>query len=113
MKKKLSVVIPVYNLGEIVIKTLDSLLSEDIPADYYEVIIVNDGSRDDTEEVLQIFQNSKKGNKLEVFNTTKKNGRGAARNLGIKNACGEIIILLDGDIVVSKNFLTENSNKKF
>ena len=51
-----SVVIPVYNGGATIGRALHSLLAQDYPRDRYEVIVVNDGSSDDTPKVVAMFR---------------------------------------------------------
>jgi len=105
----LSVIIPVYNQGKIISKTLNSLIKQNIPKNKYEIIIIDDGSTDGTLEVLKSFKKKIK-NKTFVLKTINKHGKGAARNLGIRKARNEIIVLLDGDIIASKNLLVEHLN---
>jgi len=110
----LSVIIPVYNQEKIILKTLNSLLNQSISQDDYEIIVVDDGSTDKTEKILWSVKKKTK-NRLIILKTTKSHGKGAARNLGIKNARNKIIVSVDGDILVSQNFLFEHLkwHKKF
>ena len=71
MEKKLSVVIPVYNLEKVILKTLNSLFSNNISTNHWEIIVVNDGSEDNTEKALQFFQKSKKVSKGKLAQSTK------------------------------------------
>ena len=103
----LSIVIPVYNQEKIISKTLNSLISQKNFRNNYEIIIIDDGSTDKTLEILESFKKKIK-NKISILRTINKHGKGVARNLGIKSAINEIIILLDGDIIASKNLLTEH-----
>jgi len=109
----LSVIIPVYNQGKIFTKTLKALFEQNFPEEKYEIIIVDDGSIDNTLRVLNSFKNKKKN--LKIFKTLSKHGKGSARNLGIKNAKNEVVVFLDGDILAHPNLLREHSNwhKKF
>lgn len=89
MKMKYSIIIPVYNGEEYICKSLDSckpLLSVS------EVIVVNDGSTDDTEVILKSYH----GYKFKTI-TTENRGLSCARNLGIKEAKGEYVLFLDAD----------------
>lgn len=90
---KVSIVIPVYNSEKTVGEALDSVLAQ-VYADY-EVIVVNDGSTDDSEAVIRRYVT---GGKADIICVTQKNkGAAAARNAGIRIAKGELIAFLDAD----------------
>lgn len=99
---KISVMIPVYN-GE---KTLEKCLSSVINQKYpnYEIIVVDNNSTDKTKEIINKYSNDNKNIKY-IFE--KKQGRGPARNAGINNSTGEIIIMTDSDCIVPINWLEE------
>ena len=87
--KKISVVIPAYNKANLTIKTIESVLGQTYGN--IEVIVVDDGSTDDTKNKLQSF-----GDRIHYI--YKQNGGAcSARNVGIKQATGEYIALLDCD----------------
>jgi glycosyltransferase involved in cell wall biosynthesis len=86
-----SVVIPTYNYGRFVTEAVDSALAQTYP--HREVIVVDDGSTDDTRQVLARY-----GDRVRyVFQTNQ--GLSAARNTGIRAAGGEFVALLDSDDV--------------
>ncbi len=86
---KFSVIIPTYNRGWVIKESVNSLLRQ-IFTDY-EVIVVVDGSVDDTIEILKEFND-------KIIVLKKENeGPSQARNLGAKNAKGEYLIFLDDD----------------
>ncbi len=85
----ISVVIPVFNRPALVARAIDSVLAQRLPPD--EIIVVNDGSTDDTADVLKRY-----GDAIEVLHQTN-GGVSAARNRGIAHAGGEWIALLDSD----------------
>jgi len=87
--KKISVVIPVYNRPDFVKEAIQSVLNQTYQN--IELIVVNDGSTDDTIQVLNQF-----GNKIKVINQQNK-GVSAARNSGIENSSGTWIAFLDSD----------------
>lgn len=103
MGHKISVIIPAYNMESLIVKTLDSLLAQTVfPC---EVIVVNDGSTDNTLTVIKHWQ---RGNSLPftLHIIDKKNGGlSSARNAGIKAAKGELIALLDSDDRYEPRFL--------
>jgi len=88
-KPSISVIIPSYNRGWILKEAVDSVLSQDCQD--FELIIVDDGSTDNTAALLQTYKGRLK--------TLRQENRGvsSARNLGIKKACGKYIAFLDSD----------------
>lgn len=100
MDVKISIVVAVYNGESIIEKTLKSI-SEQTFSDY-EVIIVDDGSNDNTQQIVERFCNN--DNRFKLFN--KPNGGVAsARNIGIGKATGEYIIHHDDDDFMPDNAL--------
>lgn len=90
MSVMVSVIIPTYNYGRFIKETLDSVMSQTFGD--FEVIVINDGSTDNTLEVLSIVHDSR----LKVI-TTDNGGIGAARNHGLDCAQGDYIAFLDAD----------------
>jgi glycosyltransferase involved in cell wall biosynthesis len=93
----LSVVIPVYNRQEHLNLCLKALTDQSIPSSEYEIIVIDDGSQDASAEVAKSY-----GTKTI---TTSNKGPAAARNIGIEEAKGDIIIFLDADILVANDYL--------
>jgi len=89
-----SVVIPAYNASYFIRNTLDSVRFQTF--DDYEIIIVNDGSRDDTLEVAKAYFKDFPNLSYKLINQENK-GIGGARNSGIKVAEGKFIAFLDAD----------------
>lgn len=88
--KKISVVVPTYNRELTIERCINSILNQTIAVE--EIIVVDDGSNDNTLKIIRAIKNSK----IKVI---KQNHRGAqaARNLGILNAKGDYIAFLDSD----------------
>ncbi len=86
-----SVVVPTYNRAHLVTKTIDSILGQIYEP--FELIVVDDGSTDDTETVLKRFATDAR------FRYYKKENaeRGAARNYGLRKAMGEYVFFIDSD----------------
>lgn len=92
--KKLSIIIPIYNVEKYLIRCFDSIYSQDIDESLFEVIAVIDGSPDNSLEMTQEYAKSH-GNLLVV---NKENGGvSSARNKGIELAKGEYIMFVDPD----------------
>jgi len=93
MKKLVSVVIPTFNRAIFLDRSIKSVLQQTYQN--FELIIINDGSTDETEEKVKEYQ---KLDKRIIYIKNKKNqGPSAARNIGIKSARGEFIAFLDDD----------------
>lgn len=100
---EISVVIPTYNRGERVYQTLLSLEKQSFKS--FEVIVVNDGSSDNTATFLENLLNSSRLTfPFQIIHQENK-GRSGARNTGIKKARGKIIVSTDDDIFMDSNCL--------
>ena len=89
---KLSIIIPVYNIEPYISKCLDSILKQSFMD--FEVICVNDGSKDNSLSILQEFKN--KDDRIIVIDK-KNEGSGVARNAALDIAQGEYVYFVDGD----------------
>ncbi len=86
---KVSVIIPTYNRSEYISETIDSVVAQTYKD--FEIIVVDDGSTDNTKEVL-----AKYGSKIKVIDQVNSE-RAIARNNGVQNSSGEYIAFLDSD----------------
>jgi biofilm PGA synthesis N-glycosyltransferase PgaC len=98
IKPFISIIVPAFNEEKRIATCLESLANLNYPKDSYEVILVNNGSTDKTEEVAQGFG-------VRVLNFTGLQGVSAARQAGAEAAKGEIIAYTDSDSSVSKDWL--------
>lgn len=98
-----SIVVPAYNAGKYITETIDSVIAQTYTK--WELIIVNDGSKDNTPQVLENY--SKKDSRIS-FITKQNTGVSDTRNTGIEKAKGEFIAFLDADDV----WLPHNLEKK-
>ena len=88
-----SVIIPTYNRAHLVDRAIQSVLNQTYKD--FELIIVDDGSTDNTEDIIKEFQ--KKDERIKYIRHEENRGGSAARNTGIKAAKGEYIAFLDSD----------------
>ncbi|MDO8554599.1 MAG: glycosyltransferase family 2 protein [Candidatus Micrarchaeota archaeon] len=95
---KVSVVIPAYNEGILVEKCIRTVLASEYPKNKFEVILVDDGSTDDTYKIAKSINDSR----LKVFTKTNS-GKAASINFGIKHATGEVIATMDADSFIEKD----------
>lgn len=93
----ISVIIPAFNSRSTLGQAIEACLRQDYPKDRLEVIVVDDGSTDDTKEIA--------GHYPVIYIYQKKGGPGAARNAGWKRARGEMIFFTDADCIPEKNCL--------
>jgi glycosyltransferase involved in cell wall biosynthesis len=102
MNNKVSIITPCYNGARYIGETIESVLAQDYTD--WEMIIVNDGSSDNSEEVVNAYV--QKDPRIRLIN--QKNGGSAnARNHGIREASGRYICLLDADDLWYPSFLSE------
>lgn len=101
----ISVIIPCHNQGEYLEDCIDSVYNQSLPA--HEIIIVNDGSSDDTREIAERYMFKEFPgieSPVRVINQVNK-GLSSARNTGIMNATGAYILPLDADDILKENAL--------
>jgi glycosyltransferase involved in cell wall biosynthesis len=101
----ISVIIPTYNRAAILKECLAALMQQSLPCSKYEIIVVDDGSKDDTKKIVA---EEKQRNKNILYLKQKNRGQGIARNLGINKAKGELIVFIGDDIIVKKDFLEQH-----
>lgn len=92
MKSIVSVIIPAYNASQYLAETLESVLQQTFAN--FEIIVVDDGSKDNTTDIVRSF--SQQDSRVKLV-SQKNQGVSVARNTGIKNAQGELIAFLDAD----------------
>lgn len=92
-----SIIIPVYNTASYLEACLDSVLLQSFPQDKIEIVCINDGSTDNSAEILQSYTERYKH--LHVV-TQSNAGLSAARNVGMRQAKGEYLLFLDSDDIL-------------
>lgn len=101
---RFSIIIPNYNEEKYISRCLESIFNQTINKKKYEVIVIDDGSTDNSTEII------KKYNVKLLY--SNRLGTGGARNKGLEIAKGEYIILLDGDDYLYKNDVLERLDKE-
>jgi glycosyltransferase involved in cell wall biosynthesis len=99
-----SVIIPTYNRQRVLAECLDTLARQSVAPEKFEVIVVDDGSSDDTEQFCRNFRPSYSFQYLRQLNA----GAGAARRRGVQHARGEYLVLFNDDTISAPDLLAEH-----
>lgn len=101
-KDLISIIVPIYNVSPYLRLCLESI--EKQTCSHFEVLLINDGSRDNSKDIcLEFVERDNRFKYIEQQNA----GLSAARNTGILNATGEFITFIDGDDFIESNYLEE------
>lgn len=96
----ISFVIPAYNAGNTIVRTMESILNTGIPIADMEIIVVDDCSKDNTREVVRDF--AQRHSQVQLLCQAQNHRQGAARNRGLSVAKGEYVMFVDADDTVTK-----------
>ena len=99
---EISVIVPVYNVGNYLKICLNSIINQSFDATKYEIILIDDGSTDDSGIICDNY--AKKYSNIRVIHK-KNGGLSDARNCGIDNANGNYLTFIDSDDAIGKYFL--------
>jgi len=101
----ISIVMPTLNRADALKVVLPSLAQQTYPADGYEILLVDSGSTDGTEELIRelSIQN------LRFYKMEENKGRSGARNRGIQEAKGSFILFTDADIIADQNLIASHA----
>ena len=100
---KISFIIPVYNTERYLETCINSIINQEYYN--YEIILVDDGSKDGSGEICDTF--SREYANIKTIHQ-KNGGSSEARNTGIKNSVGEYLLFVDSDDFIEKKFFDEN-----
>ena len=110
MNIRISFIIPVFNVEKYIERCILSIENQDIPRDEYELIVVNDGTQDNSVSIIQQLQLQYPNIRL----INKENGGlSSARNVGVKHAFGKYIWFIDSDDYIDANVLRLILNKAY
>jgi len=101
--KKVSIILPVYNVEEYLAECLQSVICQTY--ENIEIICIDDGSSDGSLEILEEYQ--KRDERILVFSYPTNQGVSYARNLGLEKAIGKYVYFLDSDDYLLKNAISE------
>lgn len=103
---KISIIIPAYNAGPYIAETLECILRQSM--NDYEIIIVNDGSTDNTQKIVDDYSRLYPG----IINSfyEENSGQSKARNLALEHATGEYVAFVDADDLISDDYLEKLYN---
>ncbi|MDR2174474.1 MAG: glycosyltransferase [Synergistaceae bacterium] len=99
---KLSVIVPVYNVEAYLAECLECLLDQDLDAADYEIVLVNDGSADDSKRIAE--QYAERYAHIVLF-SQKNSGQSVARNVGVSKAKGDFLYFIDSDDYIERKSL--------
>ena len=104
MEPKISVIIPTHNSEKTIENCVQSIVAQNFPRNEYEIIVVDDGSKDNTVKLAKLVG-------ADNVIVTKPCFQGAARNIGVKNSRGNFLGFLDSDCTARKGWLESISNE--
>lgn len=104
----LTYIVPVYNTGLYILKCLDSLVHQGLADDSFEVLVVDDGSTDNSRSVVQQF--SRRHPQVRLL-TQENKGVSAARNMALDNARGRYVQFIDSDDYIEDNSMSSLLNR--
>lgn len=102
MMKKISIIVPIYNVEGYLSECIDSLLHQDVVD--YEIILVNDGSTDTSKEIAEKYEDEYSG-LIKLLNK-ENGGLSDARNVGLQHVNGKYILFVDSDDKFEENSLS-------
>lgn len=103
-KIQISAIICTYNHADLLRKALKSLLQQTLDKNSYEIVVVNNASTDNTNEIVQWFQKSYPQHAIKLLHE-RQLGLSYARNTGFQNAGGKYVAFMDDDAMADKNWL--------
>ena len=97
---EISIIIPTYQCEKFISRAIRSALDQNYDSERYEIIVINDGSTDNTDKILEGFSDV-----IRIVNHDSNKGLASARNTGLKLAKGQFVINLDADDYMQEDLL--------
>ena len=107
MSKKVSIIITCYNLDRYITRAINSCLNQSLDQSLYEVVVVDDGSQDNSWDAISLFGDM--DGVIKPIRLEKNKGVSYASNAALSVCTGEYIMKVDGDDFINKNFLLSMS----
>jgi GT2 family glycosyltransferase len=102
-KPRISVILHAAKSGQRVLRCLESLFNQTVPRDWYEIIVIDDSSTDDTADILRTF-----GDSVKVIRSAERWGSSKSRNAGVDYANGELLFFTGVDCIAESHLLEEH-----
>lgn len=96
----ISIIITTYNYGRFIERAIRSCLDQSIPKNKYEIIVVDDASTDNTQNIIKNYEGE-----IKIISFQENKGLAAARNEGIRKARGQYVVFLDADDYIHHDLL--------
>jgi hyaluronan synthase len=103
---RMTVIIPAYNEGAMVAQAIDSIANADYPPNRLEIIVVDDGSTDDTWRHIQLAV-KRHGDRVQSIRMPRNGGKREALAAGFRKGTGDLFVTVDSDSVVARDALLE------
>ncbi|MBF0598342.1 glycosyltransferase family 2 protein [Faecalibacter rhinopitheci] len=94
-----SIIIPMYNVEQYIVRCVESVYKNNLNSELFEIILIDDESPDNSVNIIKEYLNKNKYVNFQIH-SQKNKGLGGARNTGIKNAKGNLLIFLDADDIL-------------
>ena len=104
---KVSIILPAYNEENGILPALDSLAKIKYPSSLFEIIVVNDGSKDGTSKIVRDFISQNKNLDISFIDRKENKGKSFSLNEGIRMSKGEFVGCMDGDSIVQPGILSK------
>jgi glycosyltransferase AglE len=101
MRKSISIIIPIYNTSDNLNLLIESLINQNYPEKFYEIIAVDNNSTDGSDEIIKTYP------QVKLLYEKERQSSYAARNLGILHSKYDIMAFIDSDCIASENWLQE------
>jgi len=108
-KNGISIILPTYKGEKTIYRVLSSLAKQDMPNELFEIIIIINGKKDDTKNIINAFSQENTNLNIRII-TLDESGASLARNKGIEEASHQYILLIDDDDSVSSTYLSSMYN---